>query len=94
MNENATITHGTATAASSTYRYARLDNPRTLMQVSGRNDNTIQHEALDCCNHKHPIAEAALNCLGTLDSCGYFYPIHDAEGRRPVGLCAIEVSHG
>ena len=91
QNQNTKSTGSAATAASSTYYYARLGNPRTWMQVSGWDDHTIQYEALDECNHKHRTAEAALNCLDTLDSCGCFYPVQqvievDAEERRPVDL--------
>jgi hypothetical protein len=99
MNQNANTASNATTAASSTYYYARIGNPRSWMKESDSDNDTIQYEAMDWCNHRHRTAEAALYCLDTLDSCGYFYPVRqvievDAEGRRPIDLCAIEVTRG
>jgi hypothetical protein len=93
MKKNVNTTHAF------TYYYAGFGNPRTWMQVSGWDDDAIQYEALDWCDHKHRTADAASKCLNTLDSYGYFYPLNEviqvaADGQRPIDLCAIGVSHG
>jgi hypothetical protein len=99
MNGNATTTRNVAPAAPSTYYYARIGTRSTWMKVSGWDNHTIQYEMLNECDHKHRTAEAALSCLDTLDSCGYYAPVCqvievDADGCRPVDLDAIEVTRG